>query len=113
MPQRTPVVRVGLGSWEDYELEVAEAIEAGAVDMALEAYGDAVCNAVELALHCVERYGLRVRSVEVGRRRRGGKKRIWIRILLTRAGGGPGLGDGREAEGEAKQEDGGPAPPLR
>ena len=85
------VIRVGAGPVEDYALEVAEALGAGAESVRLEAYGDAVCNAVDVALESSRRFNLEVESVEIGRRRRGGKRRIWIRISLCRR---PRVGDG-------------------
>jgi DNA-binding protein len=80
------VVRVGVGPLSEYELEAVEALGSGASVIVVEAYGDAVCNAVDLALSLAERFGLRVGRVEVGRRRKGSKKRIWIRVTLERPG---------------------------
>ncbi|MEB3851809.1 MAG: hypothetical protein LRS49_04410, partial [Desulfurococcales archaeon] len=86
------VVRVGLGPREDYELEAVEALGEGAGELVLEAYGDAVCTAVEVALSLSERFGLSIPQVRVGKRRKGSKRRVWIWILLAkpREGGGGG-----------------------
>ncbi len=91
MREERVLVRVGTGPRDEYELEAVEALGSGASLLVLEAYGDAVCNAVDVALSLAERFGLEVSRVEVGKRRKGSRRRIWVRVTLRRqapSGGG-------------------------